>query len=112
MYLSHRVRTKNSMEDWFRVHSYRRHEQQRLRKGERAGVGEEEAQISLRHCERVPWGKDRDLDWEGDRGWRLGVGLVERIEKLEITLCIDKKTVFFNSYFVVRNSLQNVGSFN
>lgn len=63
------------MEDWFRVSSYRRHEQQRLCKRERAGVGEEVAQISLRHCERVPWGKDGDLDWEGERGWRLGVGL-------------------------------------
>lgn len=95
MYLSHRVRTKSSMEDWLRVSSYRRHEQQRLRKGERAGVGKEEAQISLRHCERVPWGKDRHLDWEGERGWRLGMSLnIKGGEKKKV-----------RHHIVVKNSL-------
>lgn len=63
------------MEDWFRVSSHRRHKQQRLCKGERAGVGKEVAQLRLRNDDRVPWGKDRDLNWQGKKGWRLGVGL-------------------------------------
>lgn len=63
MYLSNRVRSKSGMKDCFRVNSYRRHEEQRLCKGERAGVGKEKAQLSLRHGKRVPWGEDRHLDW-------------------------------------------------